>query len=224
MCTFYSICTSQFVHVAYLCLTFDPVLCSQSSRGWRRQRSNTTCWWRSPGASERRPPAASWEEAHWPRPQPAAATASWPPRSARPVCPRFSSVCRPPAATRWETWPGVGANLCFNSLPIGDWDPPAHLRFSSSGGNKRPSRQWLQPPAGVHGLESRGGRFGKVPKHHLELRAAAQRRNVEPSGVRGRHVFHLRVPQEQEARTGRMARRRRRRSSPAFILASSAVW
>lgn len=82
--------------------------------------------------------------------------------------------------------------------------------FLSSGGIKQPRGRPLQPPAEVHSLELTGGRFENISECQLELCAAAQQWNVESSGVWDRHVFPLRVPQEQEAR---------RKRSPAFILA-----
>lgn len=54
---------------------------------------------------------------------------------------------------------------------------------SSSGGVERPGGRHLQPCAGVLRLELTGGRRDNVSKRQLELRAAAEQRNVEPSGV-----------------------------------------
>lgn len=113
-----------------VCLTFDPKLCSQSSQGWRRQRSDTTCWWRSPGASQRRLSAASGGEARWPRPQPAATTVLWLPASTTPVCPQFTSGYRLPAATRWGRRPSVGCLSMFLFLLLCDWHSLAFVFHS----------------------------------------------------------------------------------------------
>lgn len=104
------------------------------------------------------------------------------------------------------------ANQCFDHF-VFVADINQHVFLFPLGGIKRRRGRPHHPPAGVLSLELTGGRLEYISKRQLELCAAAQQRNVEPSGVWGRHVFLLRVPQEQETK--------RRKRSPAFILAGS---
>lgn len=104
-----------------------------------------------------------------------------------------------------ETWLH-NEKICFQVFLI------TYLLYSlQSGRNKQLCLCRLQPSAGLFILEPRGGATFCHPKLHL--RGAAQHWIMGSCGVRGGHVFHLRVPKEQ-------TKRRRKRGTCSGIIMS----